>query len=652
MRKKVLSIITLISLISTCLVGCGSSDTASSDFPEFEIANGINTKNFSSTYDLAEGAIDSTYYYGDDSVVILEDYPEYEEDFNTEEYNTIKENSFEYVSTNPLSTFAADVDTGSYCNLRRMVLQDDCELEDIPSGAIRTEELLNYFDYEVENKSDGKFSVQYETNTCPWDTSSDLLLLTVEANEFDLSNNGNNFVFLIDTSGSMEDTNKLDLAINSFKLLAETLDEDDRVSIVTYAGDFDIVLDGCDGSNYKKICKALDKLKASGGTNGSGGIEGAYDCALDNFILGGNNRVIIASDGDMNLGDTSQSSLVDLIKEKKESGVFLTTLGFGQGNYSDANMEQIADAGNGNYFYIDCIEEAKRVLVNKMKQTTLTVAKDVKFQLEFNPNKVAEYRLLGYENRVMSAHDFEDDTKDGGEVGAGQQVTVLYEIKYADGSNGKKLKYQENVTKTNSDAIGTLSIRYKEPESDSSVLEEVEIVETSGNSSDDWKLAAGLAEFSMIVRDSDYIGTANIDEAYALVKLSGNDEYRAEFAEILEELGADNRSKYNDKDREIIIVEEPEQEPEKPSRTKDSNEVEINLGTLESTSYDSLFDLKVGYNNALKEVSKLGIEVQNQGLEENKNEEYIATVIIDTNDLDILLDTLIEYEFTECFVVE
>ena len=334
------------------------------------------------------------------------------------------------------------------------------------------------------------------------------------------------------------------------------------------------------------------------------------------------------------------------------SSSFLTTLGFGQGNYSDANMEQIADAGNGNYFYIDCIEEAKRVLVNKMKQTTLTVAKDVKFQLEFNPNKVAEYRLLGYENRVMSAHDFEDDTKDGGEVGAGQQVTVLYEIKYADGSNEKKLKYQENVTKTNSDAIGTLSIRYKEPESDSSVLEEVEIVETSGNSSDDWKLAAGLAEFSMIVRDSDYIGTANIDEAYALVKLSGNDEYRAEFAEILEELGADNRSKYNDKDREIIIVEEPEQEPENPIRTKDSNEVEINLGTLESTSYDSLFDLKVGYNNALKEVSKLGIEVQNQGLEENKNEEYIATVIIDTNDLDILLDTLIEYEFTECFVVE
>ena len=197
MRKKILSLITLISLISTCLVGCGSSDTASSDFPEFEIANGINTKNFSSTYDLAEGAIDSTYYYGDDSVVILEDCPEYEEDFNTEEYNTIKENSFEYVSTNPLSTFAADVDTGSYCNLRRMVLQDNYELEDIPSGAIRTEELLNYFDYEVENKSDGKFSVQYETNTCPWDTSSDLLLLTVEANEFDLSNNGNNFVFLI-----------------------------------------------------------------------------------------------------------------------------------------------------------------------------------------------------------------------------------------------------------------------------------------------------------------------------------------------------------------------------------------------------------------------------------------------------------------------
>ena len=346
------------------------------------------------------------------------------QDFNTEEYNTIKENGFVNVSQAPLSTFAADVDTGSYCNLRRMI-NGGWDLRNVASS-IRTEEMVNYFDYKVED-TDKIFGVQYSIGECPWNPQNKLLILTMQANsEINVPSEGNNFVFLIDTSGSMNSQDKLPLVKESFKLLAGTLTSKDRVSVVTYAGAADTLLEG--SNDYNAICKAIDSVSASGGTNGSGGIKAAYKCAEKNFIKNGNNRVIIASDGDMNLGITSQSGLVDLIKENKETGVFLTTLGYGTGNYSDANMESIADAGNGNYFYIDSIDEAERVLCAKLKQTTVTVAKDVKFQVEFNPAEVASYRQIGYENRQMSASDFNDDKKDGGEIGAGAQVTVCYEL--------------------------------------------------------------------------------------------------------------------------------------------------------------------------------------------------------------------------------
>ena len=274
--------------------------------------------------------------------------------FNTEEYNSIKENGFVKVSTQPLSTFAADVDTGSYCNFRRMINSNQ-KLESIPSGAIRTEEMLNYFDYDFKETSDKKFSVNSEIQTCPWNKDNKLLMLTVTANKVEITNNGNNFVYLIDTSGSMSSNDKADMVYDSFKLLTESLNQNDKVSIVTYASDSSTLLNGCNGSDKEKINQALATARDytknyGGGTNGSGGIENAYKVAMDNFIENGNNRVIIASDGDMNLGVTSQSELIDLIKEKKESGVFLTTLGYGSGNYSDANMEQIADAGNGNYY--------------------------------------------------------------------------------------------------------------------------------------------------------------------------------------------------------------------------------------------------------------------------------------------------------------
>lgn len=461
-----------------------------------------------------------------------------EQDFNTEEYNTIKENGFVKVSQSPLSTFAADVDTGSYCNLRRMIMQG-YNLENVAS-AIRTEEIVNYFDYKVDSKDD-VFSVQYSIGDCPWNKDNKLLVMTMQANsETNVSNEGNNFVFLIDSSGSMNSKDKLPLVKESFKLLAENLGPNDRVSIVTYSGSSDTLLEG--SNNYKKICKVLDSISASGGTNGSGGINAAYKCAEKNFIKGGNNRVIIASDGDMNLGITSQSGLVDLIKEKKETGVFLTVLGYGTGNYSDANMESIADAGNGNYFYIDSIDEAERVLCEKLMQTTVTVAKDVKFQVEFNPYEVAEYRQIGYENRQMSAKDFNDDKKDGGEIGAGAQVTVCYELKLRDPDEKPEddLKYQDTVLSDNAKngELCTVSVRYKAPDEDESKLIKYPLKDKGISNKDDFNFICGIIEASMVMRDSEYKGNATYDSAYKLAKSgTGNNKYREEFCSLIKKLG-------------------------------------------------------------------------------------------------------------------
>ena len=429
-----------------------------------------------------------------------------QEFFNTEEYASITEKGFTRVSTDPLSTFAADVDTGSYCNLRRMI-REGYSLQDIPSGAIRTEELLNYFDYVVdeEHLSDGKFSVQYETTLCPWNEENQLLLMTVQANEEDRDNAGNNFVLLLDTSGSMDYAEKIALAKCSFKLLCYTLTENDRVSIVTYSGDSYTALDSCPGDDYEQICSALDSILPYGGTNGSGGIQAAYDLARKNYIEGGNNRIFIASDGDMNLGITDTSGLVDLITEEKESGIFLSVLGFGTGNYSDLNMESIADAGNGNYFYIDCLDEAQHVLIENQKQTSLTVAKDVKFQAEFNPGMVSEYRLIGYENRDVADDDFLNDAVDGGEVGAGAQVTILYELVPADGENtSSDLKYQGSRSLTRaaeSDDLLTLSVNYKDPEDESSQTEEYVVKENDLGRSVDMNLAISLAELSSAIHN-------------------------------------------------------------------------------------------------------------------------------------------------------
>ena len=529
-KKLIATILPVIMILS--LVGCGDKQ------PELG-QKAIDHIDSESKGILADSSSGNNNYnnesYSDDYV---------EQYFNTEEYDNIDENGFIKVGTQPLSTFAADVDTGSYCNFRRMI-NDNMDKDSIPSGAIRTEEMINYFDYNVDGKSEGKFTVNSEVQTCPWNEDNKLLMLTVQANDVDIENKGNNFVFLIDTSGSMQDDDKAKLVTKSFKALAESLNENDKVSIVTYAGDTDVLLEGCNGDETEDIKNALDEAEdltygRGGGTNGSGGIEKAYEIALDNYINRGNNRVIIASDGDMNLGTTSNSGLVDLIKEKKESGVFLTTLGYGSGNYSDSNMESIADAGNGNYYYIDCLDEANHVLVEKLKETTVTVAKDVKMQVEFNPNYISEYRLIGYENRIMAADDFEDDTKDGGEVGAGQQVTVCYELVLGEGNNGKDLKYQDKSTLSDaaySNEILTLSINYKEVDEDKSQTEEYPVLDEEKEMSEDFSFVVGVIETAMIVRDSEYKGTSTIKEAREYAKNGSKDnEYREEFVKLIKNL--------------------------------------------------------------------------------------------------------------------
>ena len=531
MKRKILAVL-LAGAFVVAAAGCGKKDRSeATQIKEHNDAGG----------EIAEIDIDAL--VGGNSAQSYEATEAYEsqaEDFNTEEYNRIEENGFVKVADAPLSTFAADVDTGSYCNLRRLI-RDGWSLDNVKS-AIRTEEMINYFDYKVDSAED-VFSVQYSVGECPWNAQNKLLVMTMQANaEMNVPNEGNNFVFLVDSSGSMNSQDKLPLVKESFKLLAQNLGPKDRVSIVTYAGNSDTLLKGSD--DYEDICKALDKIDAYGGTNGSGGIEAAYKCAQENFVKNGNNRVIIASDGDMNLGITSQSGLVDLIKEKKESGVFLTVLGYGTGNYSDANMESLADAGNGNYFYIDSLEEAERVLCEKMMQTTVTVAKDVKFQVEFNPAEVAEYRQIGYENRQMSASDFNDDKKDGGEIGAGAQVTVCYEIVPAGaGKDDGGLKYQDTTLSDQaaSGELCTVSVRYKAPDSDESSKIEYPLIDKGVTKREDFNFVCGVIETSMVLRDSEYKGTATLDSAYQLAKSgTDNNRYREEFCELLKKLGSDS----------------------------------------------------------------------------------------------------------------
>ena len=466
-------------------------------------------------------------------------------DYNTEEYNAVKESGFANVIRSPLSTFSADVDTASYANVRRMI-NEGYSPAYIPDGAVRTEEMVNYFRYSYDGPKEGEpFGVNAVIADCPWNEEHLLLQLGLQTEEVDFSEAGDsNIVFLIDISGSMAEENKLPLLKQSFGLLVDELGQKDRVSIVTYAGGTATILDGVSGDDKEKILDALDNLQAGGSTNGSSAIEMAYQAAEKNFIVNGNNRVILASDGDWNVGITSESALSELIQEKKESGIYLSVLGFGMGNYSDARMETLADDGNGNYAYIDSLQEAKKVLVEELGANMVTVADDVKLQMEFNPVYVSEYRLIGYDNRRLNTEDFEDDTKDAGEVGAGHSVTVLYELVPAGEEDDADAGLRYQTTGLTAEALGsnewmTLAIRYKDPgEGDSKLLEypigAEYLTDGTGN---DFRFAAAVAEFSMLLNDSEYKGDASYDHVLeTLNDLQLDDEYRREFKELVEKV--------------------------------------------------------------------------------------------------------------------
>ncbi len=459
-------------------------------------------------------------------------------DFTTEEYRRVEEQRYQSTKNHPLSTFSADVDTASYSNLRRMLKEG----RTVDTGAVRIEEMLNYFNYDYKlPEGDSPFGITTEISDCPWNPETKLFLLGIQTEKIDFSKSvPANLVFLIDVSGSMMEENKLPFVQRAFLLLTENLTEKDRISIVTYAGDDMVVLSGAKGNQTEKIQTAIAELEAGGGTHGSKGIETAYQIAMENYIEGGNNRVILATDGDLNVGITSESELTNLIKEKKKSGVALSVLGFGTGNIKDNKMEALADHGDGNYAYIDSLMEARKVLVEEMGATLLTVAADVKFQVEFNPAKVKGYRLLGYDNRRLATEDFNDDAKDAGEVGAGHSVTVLYELVLTDSKielPETELKYQTTEQTNMVDELLTVNIRYKKPGGQKSILmsEPVGTDRIADTLTDNLTFAAAVAEFGLLLKNSEYKGNSSFSKI--LSQLDGidykQDEYRAEFYQLV-----------------------------------------------------------------------------------------------------------------------
>jgi len=533
-KRKVMQFLTIVISASMVLGSCGLSSSSKNAMSDNTTAAEYSTE------------IDSTVecFIAEDSVTAggtSYESETKETEFNTEEYNAVTENGFLSVKTNPLSTFAADVDTASYANLRRMILAG----QTVDTGAVRIEEMLNYFHYDYPEPKGGEpFSVTTEVTDCPWNENSQLLLVGMQAAKMDPDEiPPSNLVFLIDTSGSMSSADKLPLVQQAFRLLCESLEEDDRISIVTYASADEVLLQGVSGDETGRIMEAVEELEAGGATAGAAGIQTAYEIAERNFIKEGNNRIILATDGDLNVGISSESQLTDLIKEKAKSGVDLSVMGFGTGNIKDNKMEALADKGNGNYSYIDSVAEARKVLFEEMDATLFTVAKDVKFQVEFNPSIVSEYRLIGYENRKMADRDFADDTKDGGEIGAGHRVTVLYEIVKTgsdDGKNEMDLKYQE-AKNIESDEWLTVNVRYKEPAGSESKLISYPVGQETytDKMSDNLKFAACVAETGMLLRDSEYVGSSsyrNVLEQLNEVEDLNQDDYKDEFYYLVKKL--------------------------------------------------------------------------------------------------------------------
>jgi Ca-activated chloride channel family protein len=440
--------------------------------------------------------------------------------FNTEEYDRIYENEFLATWDHPLSTFSIDVDNASYSNVRRFLTQHH-ELP--PPDAVRIEELINYFSYNYpQPQGEHPFALVTEVAQCPWNPEHQLLHLGIQGKSLDYEQLlPSNLVFLVDVSGSMDEPNKLPLVQKSLRLLINALQPTDRVAMVVYAGAAGLVLPSTPASDKTTIFKALDHLRAGGSTAGGAGIQLAYQIAKENFIAEGNNRVILATDGDFNIGTSSTGDLVRMIEEKRKQDIYLTICGFGMGNYKDGRMEQISNAGNGNYFYIDHIQEAEKVFVRELRANLFTIAKDVKIQLEFNPKQVQSYRLIGYENRLLAREDFDDDLKDAGELGAGHTVTALYEIiptpPEQEASVASSLRYQQSIVTARADAneMLTFKLRYKPIGSERSLLIE-QPVTTSENTFDEasvnFRLSAAVAGFGLLLRKSQYRGTLTFSQ--------------------------------------------------------------------------------------------------------------------------------------------
>ncbi len=467
-----------------------------------------------------------------------------EEEPVTDDYGIVHENEFEKVTQKPLSTLSIDVDVASYSLIRNYLNQGMRP----PKEAVRLEEMINYFSYDYPQPKDGNpFSITGEISAALWNTKHKLLHVGIQGKDIAKENlPPSNLVFLIDVSGSMHGPAKLGLVQQSLRLLVNELNERDKIALVVYAGASGLVLPSTPCNKKEEILKAIDNLQAGGGTAGAAGINLAYKVAQENFLQQGNNRIILCTDGDFNIGVSSETDLVSLIEDKRKSGVFLSVLGYGMGNFKDHKMEQLADKGNGNYAYIDSENEANKVLVKEMGGTLLTIAKDVKIQIEFNPVKVKGYRLLGYENRLLADRDFNDDTKDAGEIGAGAGVTALYEIITDDAEmksigSVDSLKFQKpiGVATTGSDEWLTVKVRFKAPDGNVSKLTQLDIKDqgiTLDKSSDNFRFSAAVASFGMLLKDSKFKGDFSMEKVIAIAKNSlgkDNEGYRAAFIQVV-----------------------------------------------------------------------------------------------------------------------
>ena len=529
-KKNYLLTDILLAAAAVILTGCGAGGSGKQAMATMEAGQAYATDAAGSEVPAGEGLS-----WSDEEAAAAEDDFVWEgvgmsEPPNTERYREIVENAFLSAENEPISTFGADVDTASYANIRKRILRG----EKVNPNSVRIEEMINYFSYDYpEPEGDAPFSVTTEIGDCPWQEGHQLLRIGLQAPKLD--NDAlppSNLVFLLDVSGSMKSEDKLPLVKRAFLLLTENLKPEDRISIVTYASSDQILLEGASGRDMLNIMSTIESLEAFGSTNGSAGILTAYELAEKYFIPGGNNRVILATDGDFNVGMSSERELFHLIENQREKGVFLSVMGFGMGNIKDDNMEVLADSGNGNYAYIDDIAEARKVLIEEMGGTLFTVAKDVKIQVEFNPAIIKEYRLIGYENRLMAARDFDDDQKDGGELGAGHRVTALYELVPESGGDFD-------------DPWLTVRLRYKAPDGEESTLLEYpagqEQVQTELSA--DFSFAAGVAQTGMLLKGSEYSGTSTYQDVITRLKaLPGitEDPYKEEFLYLLSKL---NRSR-------------------------------------------------------------------------------------------------------------